>query len=399
MLFFLVRNDRMLTLLLQRAGQVSGRDRASHSEALVLAAGVVAWGVTPDAAASIWKGPSIDWDGVADPGHTLLGWIVEEAPEPWEALGGVLSLPDWLAKKLWDELGPGDDGDLAFVVDLAQSLGRRAPLCLRVQGRPAQRPPLLQALALRGLAVHATPWSPVGIRVDQAIDVHSVPEIRDGSLEVQDEGSQLIAELVAAEPGSLVVDACAGGGGKTLALASWMEGTGRILACDVRDVALEQTRKRCRRAGVQSVQTVPLSESGSLPKALGAHIAGVDRLLIDAPCTGTGALRRNPQSRWHTSPLDLQRLPSLQAQILDRFAPLVAPGGRLVYATCSLLEDENDRVVAGFLERHDQFAILPVSEILGSQRAEQLGDGRVLKLYPHVHDTDGFYAVALIREA
>jgi len=140
-----------------------------------------------------------------------------------------------------------------------------------------------------------------------------------------------------------------------------------------------------------------LREEGSLPKQLEELIGGVDRVLVDAPCSGTGALRRNPQSRWHLSPLELDGLPAKQGRILDRFAPLVRSEGLLVYATCSILRAENEEVSESFLARHPEFSLRPSGELLGEALAEQVGNGRVLRLYPHVHGTDGFYAVAFVR--
>jgi 16S rRNA (cytosine967-C5)-methyltransferase len=214
---------------------------------------------------------------------------------------------------------------------------------------------------------------------------------------VQDEGSQLVAECVDAAPGMLVVDACAGAGGKSLALASAMEGRGRIVACDVRQRVLDRGLGRSSRARYSCVETVSLPDEGPLPERLLALRGKADRVLVDAPCSGSGSIRRTPHGRWRATERELAELPPRQLAILARTAPLVAPGGRLVYATCSLFRAENEDVVARFLSSEPSFSLLPLDAVLGAPRAASFGDGKFLKLFPHIHDTDGFFAAVLSK--
>jgi len=208
---------------------------------------------------------------------------------------------------------------------------------------------------------------------------------------VMDEGSQLVAELVAPPPGGRVLDACAGAGGKTLALGALLAGKGRVLALDTDGKKLEELRRRARRAGLTNVEARPIKEG---PLGIKGQF---DRVLVDAPCSGLGTLRRNPEARWRLTPADLDELPARQRAILERYAPLVAPGGRLVYATCTVDAAENDAVVDAFVRAHPDFTPVPAKEILGRARALELGDGERLRLLPHVHGTDGFFAAVLRR--
>lgn len=392
----LVRYHRTMEVVLQRAGLSEGATGASLNQAFVLGSLVTLLGMSAERAAALRGRPDIDWELVADPVHALRGWLLEEQPSAATAFSVAVSLPDWLGERIFADFGE-DSGGLPEAVALGCALNERAPLCLRVNSVLSGREAVLAELAAEGVSARASRFSRQGIVLEGHVDVHSLAALREGRLEVQDEGSQLIVEMVASAPGQVVLDACSGAGGKTLALGAAMAGKGRLLAADVRHKALREAGKRLRRAGLSNVQPVRLSEDGILPKQLEGLIAGVDRVLVDAPCSGTGALRRNPQSRWHLSPLDLDGLPAKQGMILDRFAPLVRSGGLLVYATCSVLRAENEEVSESFLARHPEFSVRPSAELLGEALAEQVGDGRVLRLYPHVHDTDGFYAVAFVR--
>jgi len=392
----IVRHHRTLDVVLQRAGLSPGAAGQGLDQAHVLGGLVMLLGMPAETAAGLRGRGDIDWQLVADPLHALRGWLLEEQPPPAVAFSVAVSLPDWLGARIFADFPHERDG-LPEAVALGRALNERAALCLRVNTHLASRAEELAALEEQGVAARASSYSEHGIILDGHRDVHSLAGVREGRLEVQDEGSQLIVELVDAAPGQVVVDACSGAGGKTLALGAVMAGRGRLLAADVREKSLREAGKRLRRAGLSNVQCVPLARAGALPKQLLGLSGSVDRVLVDAPCSGTGALRRNPQSRWHLSPLELDALPATQGGILDRFAPLVRPGGLLVYATCSVLHAENDAVVAEFLHRHEEFRLRPSAELFGEARAQQVGDGRVLRLYPHVHGTDGFYAAALAR--
>lgn len=215
-------------------------------------------------------------------------------------------------------------------------------------------------------------------------------------MEAQDEGSQLLADLAVAAgaaPGKLVVDLCAGAGGKTLAIAARLGNRGRIIASDIDAGKLEELRRRARRARVSVAQAMHL-EAGRWPPALDALRGKADVVFVDAPCSGIGALRRNPEARWRLREADLATFAARQKQIVGDARALLAPGGRLVYATCTLLAVENAEVVAAVAS--PELVPIPLSEILGN-RAHSLGDGTAFTVTPHRHGTDGFFAQALQR--
>jgi 16S rRNA (cytosine967-C5)-methyltransferase len=222
-----------------------------------------------------------------------------------------------------------------------------------------------------------------------AINRHSL--FRDGLVEVQDEGSQLLAWLLAPRRGEMIADYCAGAGGKTLALAMLMRGTGRIYAMDVSARRLAALGARAARAGITNVHSVALSGDRD-PRV--KRLAGkLDRVLVDAPCSGFGTLRRNPDLKWRQGPQAVAELVQKQRAILRAASVLVKPGGRLVYATCSILKEENEAIADDFAAAHPQFTPLSCDELLAAQRIP-LRTGDRLRLWPHVHGTDGFFAAA-----
>jgi 16S rRNA (cytosine967-C5)-methyltransferase len=235
--------------------------------------------------------------------------------------------------------------------------------------------------------------SPWGLRIDGRRPVTSGPAFQSGLVEIQDEGSQLVAAMVAAAPGMRVVDWCAGAGGKTLALAGMMQNRGQIVACDVSAPRLDGAVRRLRRAGVHNVER-HLVEAGD--KWLKRRAGTFDRVLVDAPCTGTGTWRRNPDARLRLKPADLAELLPKQASILDTAQSLVRTGGRLVYATCSLLEEENEAQVTGFLLRYPAFRIVPLAQAWPLD-APPPNSGDFLSLTPARHGTDGFFTAVLER--
>jgi len=226
------------------------------------------------------------------------------------------------------------------------------------------------------------------------------PMYKDGRIEVQDEGSQLVARLAAPRRGNMVVDFCAGAGGKTLAIGSLMKSTGRIYAFDVNAKRLAGLGPRLKRSGLSNVHPIAIRAAGDVRVK---RLAGkIDRVVVDAPCSGSGTLRRNPDLKWRFDESELERLTGLQAEVLHASARLVKPGGRLVYATCSVLSVENQDVVGAFLSEHPQFAVVPAAEVLRGQgiqvdEAERFGPWLVM--LPHLHDTDGFFAAVLERGA
>jgi 16S rRNA (cytosine967-C5)-methyltransferase len=301
-----------------------------------------------------------------------------------------LSYPTWLVELLVNDLGR------AAGLEAAEAMNRRAPLAVRANTVRASREDLVARLAEENVVAHPTALAPAGLVLETRVNAFGLSAFRDGLFEVMDEGSQLVAELVAPPPGGRVVDACAGAGGKTLAIAASMAGKGRLLALDVDGKKLEELRRRARRAGLSNVAARPVAEGGlALPAE--ARLGAWDRVLVDAPCSGVGTLRRNPETRWRLTPQTVKAFPPRQLALLVTYAPLVAVGGRLVYATCTLAEDENDRVVERFLAERDDFVRVPVKEIWGRERAAAVGDGLSLRLTPQAHDTDGFFAAVLRR--
>ncbi|MEK6591612.1 MAG: RsmB/NOP family class I SAM-dependent RNA methyltransferase, partial [Pseudomonadota bacterium] len=275
---------------------------------------------------------------------------------------------------------------------LGRALQQAAQLDLRVNTLRGDRDSVLGKLAADGLAARPTPYSPLGIRLRDKPALARHPLFVDGSIEVQDEGSQLLGFLVAPRRNDLVVDFCAGAGGKTLMLGAMMQSRGRVYAFDISEKRLARLKPRLKRSGLSNLHPQLLQHEND-PKV--KRLAGkIDRVLVDAPCSGLGTLRRNPDLKWRQSPQAIEELKVKQASILRAAARLVKPGGRLVYATCSLLREENHDIVAAFLAQHPEFSLLNCNEILQQQRIS-LDTGPYLQLWPQVHGTDGFFAAAL----
>lgn len=297
--------------------------------------------------------------------------------------------PDWIEPRLTGVFGDALAAEMGALRD-------EAPVDLRVNTLKGDRDTARERLAAAGLAARPTSLSPIGLRLPARVALTAQEAFREGLVEVQDEGSQLLALLVDARPGHTVVDFCAGAGGKTLALAAAMENKGRLIACDVNERRAEQATLRLRRAGVHNV-TRRLLESEQ-DKWVKRHADSCDRVLIDAPCSGTGTWRRNPDAKWRLSAEGLENLIGLQGRILASAARLVRPGGRLVYATCSLLAEENERQVEAFLETHPGFKAIPLAEVWAATVGGTCPvDGPWLRLSPLRHQTDGFFGAVLER--
>jgi 16S rRNA (cytosine967-C5)-methyltransferase len=298
------------------------------------------------------------------------------------------NLPQWLFDMLVSR-----DGEAA-TLQLAEALNRPAPLDLRVNALKAKREEVIAELAKAPIVAEPTPYAPFGLRLHKKPALQNLPLFKDGSIEVQDEGSQLLAQIVGAKRGEMVADFCAGAGGKTLAIGAMMRNTGRLYAFDVSEKRLAKLKPRLARSGLSNVHPVVIAhENDAKIKRLAAKI---DRVLVDAPCSGLGTLRRNPDMKWRQSPESVLELNAKQTAILSSAARLVKPGGRLVYATCSLLDEENDAIAAQFLATHTDFALVPMKDVLAEQKvALEMGD--YLKLYPHIHQTDGFFAAVFER--
>lgn len=351
--------------------------------------------------------------GSADPGALLVAALVRVHGLSARTLAGVLDadelallarakslrveqlppavqvdLPDWLWERLVAEYGAED------ARRIAHALLNPAPLDLRVNLARADRDEVLARLAAEGIEAQATPYSPAGLRVPGNPAINASPLFKEGLIEVQDEGSQLLVYLLAPRRGEMVADFCAGAGGKTLAAAMLMRGTGRVYAMDVSAKRLAALAPRAARAQVSSVHPLALAGENDLRAK---RLAGkIDRVLVDAPCSGLGTLRRNPDLKWRHGPEAIVELAAKQLRILESAARLVKPGGRLVYATCSILRAENDDVVERFAGAHPEFAPLACGELLAAQRIP-LEAGDRLRLWPHRHQTDGFFAAAFER--
>jgi 16S rRNA (cytosine967-C5)-methyltransferase len=293
-------------------------------------------------------------------------------------------LPDWLIARLEPRFGR--DALLA----LARGLLQPAPLDLRVNTLKKTRDEVRSDLAASGIQAKMTPFSPEGLRVEGKPAINRHPLFKDGAVEVQDEGSQLLCHLVAARRGEMVVDFCAGAGGKTLALGMLMRSTGRLYAYDVSESRLTRLRERVARAGLSNVHVQRLESERDVRLT---RLAGkIDRVLVDAPCSGLGTLRRNPDLKWRQTPEAVEEMRVKQRAILIAASRLVKPGGRLVYATCSLLEEENQAIVRGFVSEYRDFAVRPASEVLAEERIECEAASEFLELFPHRHGTDAFFA-------
>ena len=339
-----------------------------------------------------WQGTDIFLRSALAPHEQA--WLAEVSAMDRASLPDKLrhNLPDWLAGALRAQLGEG-------FWPLVAALAEPAPLDLRVNTLKAKRDEVLESLARAGLQAKATPLSPWGLRLQGKPAVNKLDLFTQGAIEVQDEGSQLLALLTDAKRGEMVVDFCAGAGGKTLALGAAMRNTGRLYAFDVSGHRLEALKPRLARSGLSNVHPAQIAhERDDRIKRLSGKI---DRVLIDAPCSGLGTLRRNPDLKWRQSPKSVEELQVKQAAILAGAARLLKPGGRLVYATCSLLVAENEFVAGTFsAERAADFEVVPVQAALEAARvgaAAALVSGPYLRLWPHLHQTDGFFAAVWQR--
>ena len=306
------------------------------------------------------------------------------------------NLPEWLAIALREQVGTEFDA-------LAACLLQPAPLDLRVNALKKKREAVLAECQAAGLAAEVTPYSPLGIRLQGKPNLSKLPAFVGGEVEVQDEGSQLLALLLSPRRGEMVADFCAGAGGKTLALGAAMKNTGRLYAFDTSAHRLEAIKPRLARSGLSNVHPVAIAhERDERIKRLAGKL---DRVLVDAPCSGLGTLRRSPDLKWRHTPETVAAQADLQQRILASAARLLKPGGRLVYATCSLLSQENEAVAAAFSAAHTEFRPVPVADVLADGHVADAADlctgegGRFLRLWPHRHRTDGFFAAIWQKEA
>ena len=307
------------------------------------------------------------------------------------------NLPEWLVQPLKDQLGDG-------FWPLVESFNKGAGLDLRVNTFKAKRDDVQKALAASGIKAVATPYSPWGLRISGKPALNKHDAFVRGDFEVQDEGSQLLSMLLDAKRGEMVVDFCAGAGGKTLAIGAAMRSTGRLYAFDTSAGRLDAFKSRLARSGLSNVHPAAIAhERDDRVKRLSGKI---DRVLVDAPCTGMGTLRRNPDLKWRQTQQAVDEMAVKQTAILQSASRLLKSGGRLVYATCSVLPQENEAIAQAFSEANKDFVALDVREVLTGlkvQNAEALCRGgedgsRFLRLWPHQHQTDGFFAAVWQRQ-
>ncbi|WP_428261257.1 RsmB/NOP family class I SAM-dependent RNA methyltransferase [Haliangium sp.] len=407
LVYGLIRHLRRLDAALSAAGVAVGGAAAPPDRQRVMAYLVVEAGFDLDQARRRW--PEVDWALVRD-----IDTRLARERDPVRRLALTCSLPDWLAAALRTDHG-----------DRAEALGRalcgRAPAMLRANTLATSRDDLARWLAEAGIQTRPARYADAGLRVEAQGrgSLFATPAFKQGAFEVQDEGSQLVTALVAPPARAVVVDYCAGAGGKSLGLAALLGNRGRVMACDVDARKLVELRRRARRAGANNLQTVALARDGSWPQALTRLEGTATRVLVDAPCSGLGTLRRHPELRWRLTPDQVAAYPAQQLALCERALSLLGPGGALIYATCTLLRAENQGVIDTLCERHPDLERVPVKTWAAAQWGEADLDrltgehGRYLEVDPAgpvnragagqeavtEHDMDGFFAAILRRPA
>jgi 16S rRNA (cytosine967-C5)-methyltransferase len=383
--YALLRRQRTVDALLERTGAALDRRPPTEQDLLRLATSRVLHGEPPERVART--------SGLRPDESRLLQALpaaadaIRALPRP-QRFALDASLPDFLAERFLRQFGDRAEAE-------ATAMNERALLTARVNLLRTTREELRERLRAEGVEARPTPLSPLGLFLETRLNAFSLPSFREGLFELQDEGSQLLGLLVDAPP-TRVVDACAGAGGKTLQLAAQMHNRGELFALDIDARRLEELKRRTRRAGVHNARIRPIPATDSAT-ALADLMGRADRVLVDAPCSGTGTFRRKPDARYRLTEPMLAEHVDRQRRLLEQFAPLVRPGGRLVYGTCSLLEEENEAVVAAFLAQHPDFRTLPPADRLGPELGPKVSSGDFLRLSPGQHGTDGFFGAILLR--
>ena len=311
-----------------------------------------------------------------------------DAPASADRIGLRCSFPSWMVERLLSEYGEEE------TEKICASLNAQAPLTLRVNTLKTNVQACQRLLEGEGVETVRTKLSPVGLEVGKRINVFRLRTFQEGLFEVQDEGSQLLPLLVDPKPNAKLLDACAGAGGKTLQFSAQMRNRGEIVAADVNRVRLDQLRKRARRAGVSNVRVRQVQNLGDLDGHFRAYF---DIVFIDAPCSGLGTIRRNPGMKWMVTEETVSELSRKQREIMGACSSLVKPGGILVYATCTLLREENEGVVGKFLTQQPAFVLIDPREYVGDRQIEEVASGGYIRLLPHRHGTDGFFCAVLQR--
>ncbi len=382
-LYGLVRHLRRIDAALDR-GAKSKAKRAPRDLERLLALLVLDQLIDPARAGRLE--PDRDWSRVAGIDEVIAG-----ERDLATRIGLAASLPDWLVNRLIADWGPRAEA-------LALALNQRAPMTVRANLLVGDRDSLATELTKIQLGTRNGQWCDTALIIESRTNLFATDTFKRGAMEAQDEGSQLLADLatIGANDKPLIIDLCAGAGGKTLAIAARLGNHGRVIATDIDNSKLEELRKRARRATVSNARAVHL-DGGAWPRELDSIRGKADVVLVDAPCSGIGSLRRNPEARWRLRETDLVDFAKRQQTILREAADLVAPGGRLVYATCTLLRCENQDVVAAVLAVRPELARVPLAEVLG-ERAAAFDHGGDFVIAPDVHGTDGFFASVLKRQ-
>ncbi|OGU45654.1 MAG: hypothetical protein A2X68_01035 [Ignavibacteria bacterium GWC2_56_12] len=297
------------------------------------------------------------------------------------------SFPEWMVERFRRDFG--DDAEL-----LLSSLNEPPPLCVRVNTLKTNVDECRARLMAEGVSTEVSPISPLGLVIAKRVNMFALETFKEGWFEVQDDGSQVLPILIDPKPSAKVLDACAGAGGKTLEFAALMKNRGEIVATDVHTNRLEELRRRTRRAGASNVRVKEVSSVADLAPD---HTGWFDVVLVDAPCSGVGTIRRNPGMKWKVTERTVNELAVKQREILRQSAPMVKPGGLLTYATCTLFCEENEAVVNGFLEAHPEFTLEDPATRLERAHLSGASSGRFVKLLPHLHGTDGFFCAFLRR--
>jgi 16S rRNA (cytosine967-C5)-methyltransferase len=300
------------------------------------------------------------------------------------------SFPDWMVQKLIEQYGESE------VEQICSSLNEQAPLTLRVNTLKTTVEQCQAELSKQGVETTKTLLSPFGLNISKRINVFSLPVFRDGWFEVQDEGSQLLPFLIDPKPNVKLLDVCAGAGGKTLEFAALMKNRGEIFATDINSYRLEELRKRTKRARAQNIRVQEIQAIEDLAEQYSNFF---DIVFVDAPCSGLGTIRRNPGMKWMVTEQTVDEVSDKQRSILHSSAPLVKPEGRIVYATCTLLKQENEDVVEEFIVRHPEFKLIEVNGLLNKWHNGLVTTGPFFKLFPHINGTDGFFCAVLEKHA
>ena len=314
-------------------------------------------------------------------------------PEPSNALTSALaeywSHPEWLVKKWFEYLGTEE------TKPLLKTMNQAAPLVLRANVLEGSRDALLKLLQRNGIRASPTQWSPQGITIAPASAISRLPGFEEGLFQVQGEAAQLVSYLLSPEPGERILDACAAPGGKATHLAELIADDGNIVALDISARGLKRIKENVTRLGLKSIRTFRADASQQLPRSLSLSY---DRVLVDAPCSGFGTLRSHPEIKWHRTEEDIERLGGLQRKIIERVSAYLKPAGILVYSTCTLTREENEKVIEEFLVRHGEFVLEDAARSLPDE-ARHLVKGKYFWTLPHRYNTDGFFAARLRKAA